>query len=394
MSYGRFEIGDAFSAYLSDALPFERRREIAEREGGFSPDLWQELAASGWLELGSPETGLPFAEVASVAEAVGAQQLSGPFTLTSTFVLPLLARCYPGLGAAAAGGTTVVIPVMPRLSVCDGRLAVEALRVASVDEGIQLTASVRGIAYGAVATHVLVPIQDEDGATGLAVIALPASGVAVEAEAAIDLTAPPASVQFDSVVIGSDHVCRAEGVREALVAAVLRYLHAETAEAVGGIGAVLAKTIEYVSKRVQFGVPIGSFQSLKHALANVQVSHELGRGLVFELARSLDDSASDGAADVLAARIFTADAYLRACETAIQCHGGAGFTWEQGLHYWYRAALRLRATPFPIAELRHVAAVIVASHLGIQSAPDQAFAPGEHGLARKGLLSTTGGAIS
>lgn len=70
MSYGRLEIGDAFASYLRDALPLERCRQIAEREDGFSPDLWRELAAGGWLELGSPEMAVPFAEVVGVSEAV------------------------------------------------------------------------------------------------------------------------------------------------------------------------------------------------------------------------------------------------------------------------------------------------------------------------------------
>jgi alkylation response protein AidB-like acyl-CoA dehydrogenase len=367
MSYGRREIGDAFAAYVRDALPFERCRGIAEHEGGFSAELWQELAAGGWLELGSPELGLPFSEVASASEAAGVQQLPGPLSLVSTLVVPLLARRFPQLAAAVASAEALVVPVMPRLRVRDGVVAVQPLPAAEVDGAVELTGTVRGVAYAAVATHLLVPIEDEGGAVGLAVVALPAADVSIDDEAAMDLTTPCASVCFDAAVVVTGDVSRDDAVAEELLAAVVRYLHAETAEAVGGAGAVLAQTRTYVSQRAQFGVPIGSFQALKHALANAQVSYELGRGLLFELAGPLNHSPEAHAADVLAARVFTVDAYLRACETAIHCHGGAGFTWEQGLHYWYRAALRLRASPFPIADLRHVAAALVASHLGIDA---------------------------
>jgi acyl-CoA dehydrogenase len=365
MSYGRLEIRDAFAAYLRDALPLERCRQIAEREGGFSPALWRELAAGGWLELGSPEMAVPFAEVASVSEAVGARRLPGPLSLTSTVVTPLLAGWLPELAADVASGAAVVVPIMPRLGVQDGSFAVEPLRVADVGDGLELTDTVRGVAYAGVATHLLVPIEDDEGSVGLAVVALPAPGVSLDPEAVIDLTTPSPSVRLGGVVVSSADVRRGDSVRAELAAAVLRYLHAETAEAVGGIGEVIARTRAYVSERVQFGVPVGSFQALKHALADVQVSYELGRGLLFELAEAVDEGAEDQAVEVLAARAFAGEAYVRACETAIQCHGGAGFTWEQGLHYWYRAALRLRATPFPVLDLRRVAAALVGSHLGI-----------------------------
>jgi acyl-CoA dehydrogenase len=356
MSYGSYEIGRAFADQVSGLLPFDRRREIAEQEGGFSPQLWSELAAGGWLELGSQDEPLPFEEVLSAAEAAGVYLVPGPLSETATFVLPLVARWFPELAPSVTSGEMIVVPVLPGLRVRDGRLEVAPLQVRSTETGIEVDGVVYAVAFGSVATHLLVPIEDEEGVVGLAIVAADASGMSIEDEARLDLTASAAAVRFASVAVDHAQTSREPELRVAVSEAVLRLLHATTAESVGGIGEVLDQTVAYVSERIQFGVPVGSFQALKHDLADVKVAYELARGMVYEIGKHLD---ADAAVDVIAARVFVADAYVRACETAIQCHGGAGFTWEQGLHYWYRAALRHRSAPVPVLDLRRVAAELV-----------------------------------
>jgi acyl-CoA dehydrogenase len=360
MSYATYEVGRAFADHLSSLLPFEKRRAIAEREGGFSPELWSELAASGWLELGSPEEPLGFDEVLSAAEVAGAHLVPGPLSETATFVLPLLASCFPDLVASVTSGEAVVAPVLPGLRVRDGALEVAPLHVRSSELGLELDAVVYAVAFASAATHLLVPVQDEEGVVGLAIVATEAAGVGVEEEARLDLTASAAAVSFAGVAADRAQTSFKPELCKAISDAAVRMLHAATAESVGGIGEVLAQTVAYVSERVQFGVPVGSFQALKHDLADVKVAYELGRGLVYEIGKRID---ADAAVDVIAARVFVADAYVRACETAIQCHGGAGFTWEQGLHYWYRAALRFRGAPIPAVDLRRIAAELVWNRL-------------------------------
>lgn len=351
MSYARHEIGDAFAGQLG--------AEPTGDQEGFAPGVWRNLAGGGWLELGDASQGLPFGEIASAVEAAGALRLAGPFAQTTLFALPLISRWFPELGAAVVSGEILPAVAAPGLDVRRGRLGARGLPVSSTEEGFAINGQLSGVPFAASATHLLAFFEDEERIPGLCVLELPAAGVEIEPEAVLDLAAPTATVRFTGAGVSHEMVVRDEELRESVLVALLRYLHGLTAESVGGMGSVLERTISYVSERVQFGVPVGSFQAVKHALADVGVAHELGRGLVYELAKRVDEDCVGAACDLLVARIATADAYLRACEVAIQCHGGAGFTWEQGLHHWYRAALRLRSSPLAVVDLRRVAAELV-----------------------------------
>lgn len=367
MTYAAYDLGQAFGEQLQGLMPFERCREIAERHDGFSPDLWKEIASSGWLEIGAGGDDAPFEAVLSTCEVAGTHLLPGPFTATATFTGPLLAAWSTSLAAAAASGDAIVASVVPSLRSAADRVDI-ALPVATLEEGfLTLAVDLAAVPFAAHATHLFCPFEDEDGVAAVAVVALPDERAAVGSDARVDLTCPSPPVALVGA-LGTGEVFAGSGLRDDLVAATLRHMHGLTAESVGGIGAILRQTIPYVSERVQFGVPVGSFQSLKHALADVHVAYELGRGLTFGAGGRIGTEPAAAAADVLAARIFTADAYLSAAETAIQAHGGAGFTWEQGLHYWYRAALRLRSAPTPVTELRRIASDVVSTHLAAAAA--------------------------
>lgn len=105
-------------------------------------------------------------------------------------------------------------------------------------------------------------------------------------------------------------------------------------EALGGAERLLADTVEFVKTREQFGRPVGSFQAVKHKLANAAVAVESA-----ETALILS-SQSD--ADTYDAVLFAVDRCIDVAEIAIQAHGGIGFTWEAGLHFPYRTMLSTR----------------------------------------------------
>jgi hypothetical protein len=112
-----------------------------------------------------------------------------------------------------------------------------------------------------------------------------------------------------------------------------------TAAQLLGLGrALLDRSVGYAKQRTQFGKPIGSFQAVKHQLADVAVGLELARPLLFGAALALDGP--DAARDVSAAKVACADAAYRAARTALQVHGAIGYTAEYDLALWL---LKVRA---------------------------------------------------
>lgn len=109
---------------------------------------------------------------------------------------------------------------------------------------------------------------------------------------------------------------------------------ATAAQLVGAGQAMLDMSVNYAKQRSQFGRLIGSYQAIKHKLADVHIALELARPLVFGAALSLGDGSSDTARDVSAAKAASSDAALLSARTALQTHGAIGYTAEHDLSHW------------------------------------------------------------
>ena len=100
-------------------------------------------------------------------------------------------------------------------------------------------------------------------------------------------------------------------------------------------------SVEYTTERKQFGVPIGSFQAVKHQVANVKVALEYARSHVERAADSVAHDTETRSVDVSMAKISAGEAALQGASTSLQVHGALGYTWEQDLHVWMRRAWTL-----------------------------------------------------
>jgi alkylation response protein AidB-like acyl-CoA dehydrogenase len=118
---------------------------------------------------------------------------------------------------------------------------------------------------------------------------------------------------------------------------------ATAAQLVGAGQAMLDMSVEYAKQRTQFGRPIGSYQAIKHKLADVHIAVELARPLVYGAALSLADSSLDTARDVSAAKAAASDAALLSARSALQTHGAIGFTAEHDLSLWLLRVQALRS---------------------------------------------------
>ncbi len=99
--------------------------------------------------------------------------------------------------------------------------------------------------------------------------------------------------------------------------------------------------VRYACQRKQFGVPIGSFQAVKHMLADLQVRLEYARPVVYRAAHSVARAARCRSVDVSMAKAAASEAAVKAARAALQVHGAIGYTWEQDLHVWMRRAWSL-----------------------------------------------------
>ena len=157
----------------------------------------------------------------------------------------------------------------------------------------------------------------------------------------------------------SRHLFDAQAVCEAWQADVGRAYEfgalATAAQLVGAGQALLDAAVEYAKQRTQFGRVIGSYQAIKHKLADVHIALELARPLVYGAALSLADRSPDTARDVSAAKAAASDAALLAARSALQTHGAIGFTAEHDLSLWLLRVQALRsAWGDPAAHRRRV----------------------------------------
>ena len=108
------------------------------------------------------------------------------------------------------------------------------------------------------------------------------------------------------------------------------------ADLLGSAEAALDLTRQYASERVQFGRPIGTFQAVSHRLADTLVDVEIGRSLLYGACLAIEEGRENAAPLVSAAKASLSDAAVRAAETALQIHGGVGFSWEYDVHLHLR----------------------------------------------------------
>jgi alkylation response protein AidB-like acyl-CoA dehydrogenase len=112
---------------------------------------------------------------------------------------------------------------------------------------------------------------------------------------------------------------------------------------VGAAEALLNGAVDYAKQRSQFGRVIGSYQAIKHKLADVHIAIELARPLVYGAALTLADVPGAGARDVSAAKAAASEAALLAARTSLQTHGAIGFTQEHDLSLWLLRVQALRS---------------------------------------------------
>ena len=143
----------------------------------------------------------------------------------------------------------------------------------------------------------------------------------------------------------STQTCVAKGATAAalLESALDRGALFSAAQALGVADRLIELAVDYANQREQFGVPIGSFQAVKHMLADVKVALEYARSHVYRAANSVARATEGRAVDVSMAKLAACEAANRASRVSLQVHGAIGYTYEQDVHIWMKRAWSLEA---------------------------------------------------
>lgn len=311
------------------------------------PD-WTLLTQAGWpgLEieesLGGAE--VSFAETAIVAEELGRAAARSSHLGVSLGIGALLALS-PDTGrdealSAAAGGTELPVAVLST----GERPSIGFTLTAG---GLSGTADF--VPDATEATRLLIPAQDSEGTPTLVQIDPAATGLLITAQPTLDETRRLATVTADGVQ--PTQVWPFPATQHLLDRGTV----AVAADSLGLAEAMLAATVDYVRIRHQFGRPIGSFQAVKHACADMLVQIRVTRRLV-EAAVDAVAAGSDAQTAVSMAKAYAGETAVAVAGKAMQLHGGIGYTWESGVHvYLKRATLNRSLFGSPTAHRRALA---------------------------------------
>ena len=345
------EIRSVSRAFLEARFPSTRVRELMTSDAGFDREDWREIADLGWPGIALAEdrggAGLGVAELCVLVEEMGRIPLGDPFFATAVLVGTALGAASSGSSAAAVLSSVVdgtnTAALVARGDLHSGPTLHGAVEASLTRDGHALSGA-GGITVGAPAAEVLiVAAQLPDGTTGLFETDPTASAVRRGPERTIDPTRRSATVGFDAApakrLDGDTDV--AGPLERAMAVGTL----ALSAEMVGGAQRCLEMTLGYLREREQFGVAIGSFQALKHRMADTSLMIDGARELVM-MGAAAADSGDERSLPILAAAAKSAasDAAVHASQETIQLHGAIGFTWEHDAHLFYRRAVVSAAT--------------------------------------------------
>ena len=337
-------LADAVRRWAADQAPVAVARAAAEDGGKEPAEVWASLAAQGLLAMHVAEehggAGGTAVEAAVALEQLGAGLAAAMFlpTVVVSSVLQLAGRAAHRLAGLADGTTTATVATITgSLTATEGA------------GGLTVTGTVSPV-LGAEAADLLLLLA-ADGRGGDVAFVVEASRCGIRQLDSLDQTRPAAAVDLQDVAIDADDVL--DGWTGAAVVEVAVAVAA--AEAAGLAGWCLQTAVDYAKVREQFGRPIGQFQAIKHACAEMLTQVEQARAAAWDAARAVGDPQQRSLASAVAGAVVF-DAAVQCAKSCIQILGGIGYTWEHDAHLFLRRAIALRQVFGPTGRWRAQAA--------------------------------------
>jgi alkylation response protein AidB-like acyl-CoA dehydrogenase len=338
------QMRDAARKFLTEKCPSKAVRHVLDGKASYDKELWKGLADMGFLGVAIPEefggAGAGHLELCVIAEEIGRALAPVPFSSTVYLAAEALLiagsdaqkqKWLPKIAAGEAIGT---------LALFEGKGNPSPKAIKCAASGGTLNGVKKPVADGAIADFAVVAART--GSTGrdsdisLFLVDLRDGGVEVKELTNIDLTRGQAELTFTNA---KAEPLGAAGDGWSILSQVLDRAAVLVAfEQVGGADRALEMGRDYALDRIAFGRPIGSFQAVKHMLADMYVSATLARSNCYYGAWALSTNAGELPEAAAAARISATQAFQHCAKNNIQVHGGMGFTWEFDCHMYYRRA--------------------------------------------------------
>lgn len=340
-------------AFLQKEAPLGRVRELHAAGVSFDPEWWRRAAELGWAGLLVPEelgggsvTGSGVADLATVAEQLGATVAPGPLYPVST-VLAGLVDCTDRQTRAAAiesliSGETVASWAVyePDRGWAPQQPAVTAT---ATDSGYRIDGVKDRVEAGA-QSDLLLTVARCDGDVRQFLVPTSAPGVRIEPQSSVDLVKQYARVHFDGVVVehaaavGTAAETAALIERQSQIAQVL-----QCAEVVGILQTVFDFTVSWALERHTFGRPLASYQALKHRFADMKMWLEACRATTTAAVADIAARSPRAGRSASVAKSYVGEMATEIVQGCVQLHGGIGVTWEHDLHLYLRRATLYRS---------------------------------------------------
>jgi acyl-CoA dehydrogenase len=325
--------------FLEKESTAQRVRAVLESDAGYDKALWKGIAEMGFTGAAIPEEfgglGLGYLELCVIAEELGHAIAPVPFS-SSIFLFAEFIK--------AAGSDAQKKKYLPAIASGEkiGTLAYAEKPGETTPAGIE--AAVTGgtlsgtkipVADGTIADYAVVVARDgARGAASLYIVDLTAAGVTRSYVKTVDPSRKYAKIVFDKAV--AEPLGRPGDAARVLSEVMDRAAILTAFEQVGGSERALYMARDYALQRMAFGRPIGSFQAIKHMLADMYVSMTLARSNCYYAAWALSTNAAELPVAAATARVSGIQAFQHCSTNNIQVHGGMGFTWQFDCHLLYR----------------------------------------------------------
>jgi alkylation response protein AidB-like acyl-CoA dehydrogenase len=339
------ELRDSVRSFLQKECPTELVRGVVET-GEPAKELWAAMVALDWPALAVPEefggVGLSFVETAVLVEELGRCIAPGPILPTVTQFAPIVRevgtpeQCITFLGAVAAGTLTGGLAMADhprRFLLSDVKLQAEPS-----DDGWVLNGTKYAVMAEPATDEIVVIARAGDG---LGAFVVPGAQAGLTRVQALDMSRPLSTAVLNHVVVPPERALGepgSEASSRGIERAIQESVVALALETVGTCDSLFQMVLAYVKDRHQFGVPIGSFQAVKHKMTDMFVAVERARSLCYFAVAAIENDDASRSSAVAMAKSASDECQRLVCQDSFQSFGGIGYTWEHDAQLFIKRA--------------------------------------------------------
>jgi len=342
-------LADSIEKFIVNDYDFETRQKYASSEDGYSKDVWQTFAELGWTAVPFSENDGGFdggpVEMMVVMERLGRGLVVEPYLANVVLAGGVLRRAASDSQKADWLQPMIAGELQTTVAFVERQARYEMCNVsttATKDGDSWVINGAKGyVLNGDNAELLIIPARtsgDQNDQSGITLfgVSADADGVSIRGYETVD-GKRAAEISLQNVSVSADQAIGEIGEGySALAGAISDATLAVCAEAVGIMTALTEKTIEYSKSRVQFGVPISSFQALQHRMVEMYTACEQSRSLMMWAAMTITDDNEASARAIHSLKYQIGVAGTRVGEEAVQIHGGMGVTWDLDVAHYFK----------------------------------------------------------